>query len=290
MRIVRELITNPLSVLGLLLLLMFIAVAVLAPILAPPLHTNDPYRIPRDGYIAEPHPPSEDHPFGTTQGQYDIYYGVIWGTRTAFRIGLTLVAVAGAIGIVVGSISAYFGGWVDEILMRITDIFLAFPYLVAAMVVTTILGKGLDKMMYALIMFGWMGTARLIRSEILVIKEKEYVEAVRALGGSHARILLRHIIPNAIYPIIVSSTMAVGFMIVLAATLSFLGLGAEPSYADWGGMISRARNWIVMPPGSPFRYWYTVVFPGAALLLFSLSWNLVGDALRDIYDPRLRGK
>jgi peptide/nickel transport system permease protein len=290
MRILKKLATNPLSMVGLLLLLGFVVVAILSPVIAPPQPGRSSYRIPRDGWTAEPQPPSSQHPFGTAQGQYDIFYGVVWGTRTAFRIGITLVVTASLIGIVVGSVSAYFGGWVDEILMRITDIFLAFPYLVAAMVVTTILGKGLDRMMFALIMFGWMSTARLIRSQILVLKEQTYVEAIRAVGGSHIRVLFRHILPNAIFPVIVQATMAVGFMIVLAATLSFLGLGAEPGYADWGQMISMARNWVVMPPGSPFKYWYTVVFPGAALLLFSLSWNLVGDAFRDIYDPRLRGQ
>jgi len=265
-------------------------VALLAPVLAPPKANQSPYRIPRDGWMAEPQPPSSEHPFGTTEGQYDIYYGVVWGTRTAFRIGITLVVVASSIGVLIGSFSAYFGGWFDEIVMRITDVFFAFPYLVAAMVVTTILGKGLDRMMFSLILFGWMPTARLIRSQILVLKEKTYVEAIRALGGGHLRILFRHILPNAIFPVIVQATMAVGFMIVLAATLSFFGLGAEPGYADWGQMISRARNWVVMPPGTPFKYWFTIVFPGAALLLFSLSWNLVGDAFRDIYDPRLRGR
>lgn len=290
MKILKKLVTNPLSLIGLLLLIGFTVVAILAPVIAPSQPNQSPYRIPRDGWSAEPQAPNSEHRFGTTQGQYDIFYGVIWGTRTAFRIGITLVVVASAIGIAIGSISAYFGGWVDEIVMRITDVFFAFPYLVAAMVVTTVLGKGLDNMMFALIMFGWMGTARLIRSQILVIKEKAYVEAIRAIGGSHARILFRHILPNAIFPVIVQATMAVGFMIVLSATLSFFGLGAEPGYADWGQMISRARNWVVMPPGSPFKYWYTIVFPGAALLLFSLSWNLVGDAFRDIYDPRLRGK
>ncbi len=290
MKVLRRFLTNPLSAIGLLLLVGFAVIAILAPFIAPPEENQSPYRIPRDGWMSEPQAPSPEHPFGTTQGQYDIFYGVIWGTRTAFRIGITLVAVASSIGIVIGSIAAYFGGWVDEVIMRITDVFFAFPYLVAAMVVTTILGKGLDRMMFALILFGWMPTARLIRSQILVLKETAYVEAIRAIGGSHLRILFRHIMPNAIFPVIVQATMAIGFMIVLAATLSFLGLGAEPGYADWGQMISIARNWVVMPPGTPFKYWYTIVFPGVSLLLFSLSWNLVGDAFRDIYDPRLKGR
>jgi peptide/nickel transport system permease protein len=283
-------VTNPTSLAGLLLLFAFIVIAALAPVLAPPPRAGyNPYMIPRDSYINEPQPPSKAHPLGTTSSQYDIYYGLVWGTRTAFRVGLIVTAAAAVIGIVIGSIAAFYGGLVDELMMRVTDIFMTIPFLIAAMVLVTILGQGLDKVMIALIAFGWMGYARLIRSDILSIKELDYVSAARALGAGDARIILRHIIPNAIFPTIITATMSAGSMVITASSLSFLGLGAPLGYADWGQMISFSRHWMLGTQGNPAQYWYTVIYPGAAILLFCLSWNLMGDAFRDILDPRLRG-
>jgi len=184
----------------------------------------------------------------------------------------------------------YYGGWVDMVLMRITDIFLSFPFLLAAMtlsaILTPVLGKSLLPATIALITFGWMGYARLIRSDILSIKEREYVLAAKVIGASDARILLRHILPNAIFPTIVVASMDMGSYVLTFAALSFLGIGAEVGYADWGQLLSFARDWIT----NLADYWYIVVFPGIALVLFVLAWNLVGDALRDILDPRLRGR
>lgn len=289
-KILRKLLKNPISLVGFVLVFFFVAIAILAPYLAPPERPNRPYRVPRDGYSAVPKPPSDEHPFGTTEGQYDIYYGVIWGTRTAFYVGIVVVGLSSLFGVAIGSFSAYFGGVIDEVVMRITDIFMSFPFLVAAMVLTTILGKGLDKVVVALIVFGWMGYARVIRSSILSIREISYVEAARALGAGSLRIILKHVIPNAIFPILVQASMAIGSMVITAAALSFLGVGAEPGYADWGQMISFARNWILGGQGNPLQYWYTVIFPGVAILLFCLGWNLLGDALRDVLDPRMSGK
>lgn len=290
MEMFTRLIRNPLSLIGLLLLLFFTIIAILAPILAPPQAYRSPYMIPRDGFWITPRSPSDKHPFGTTEGQYDIYYGIIWGTRTAFKIGFLVVGIALAIGITVGSTSAFYGRLIDEVMMRITDIFLAFPFLVAAMVLTTVLGKGLTNMMIALIAFSWMNYARLIRSEILHIKEMDYIAAARAYGAADWRLILRHILPNSIYPVLISASMNTGSMVIWAAALSFLGVGTEPGYADWGQMISFARNWIIGQAGNPFQYWYTVVYPGMAIFLFVLAWNLIGDALRDILDPRMRGR
>ncbi|RLE36813.1 MAG: ABC transporter permease [Thermoplasmata archaeon] len=289
MTIFLKLIKNPLGLIGLALLVFFAVIGILAPVLAPPAWENEPYRIPRDGYSPVPKPPSSEHPFGTAEGQYDIYYGIIWGTRTAWKVSLVVVSISALIGIVIGSIAAFYGGIVDEVLMRITDIFYAFPFLVGAMVLTTILGRGLTNVMIALIALGWMGYARLIRGDILQIREADYVQAARAVGANSLRIIVRHILPNAIWPVVVQGTMNMGSIVITAAALSFLGVGAPVGYADWGQLISYARNWIIGLYGNPLAYWYVVVYPSIAITLFCLSWNLVGDALRDILDPRLRG-
>ncbi len=284
-----KLIKNPLGLIGLVLLAFFVIVGILAPVLAPPAWENEPYRIPRDGYSSVPKPPSPEHPFGTAEGQYDIYYGIVWGTRTAWMVSLIVVSISALIGIVMGSVAAFYGGVLGEVLMRITDIFYAFPFLVGAMVLTTILGRGLTNVMVALIALGWMGYARLIRGDILQIREADYIQAARAAGANSLRLILRHILPNAIWPVVVQGTMSMGSIVITAAALSFLGVGAPVGYADWGQLISYARNWILGLYGNPLAYWYVVIYPSIAITLFCLSWNLVGDALRDILDPRLRG-
>jgi len=284
-----KLIKNPLGLIGLVLLVFFVVVGILAPVLAPPAWEHEPYRIPRDGYSSVPKPPSPEHPFGTAEGQYDIYYGIVWGTRTAWTVSLVVVSISALIGIVMGSIAAFYGGVLDELLMRVTDIFYAFPFLVGAMVLTTILGRGLTNVMIALVALGWMGYARLIRGDILQIREADYVQAARAAGASSLRLIVRHILPNAIWPVVVQGTMSMGSIVITAAALSFLGVGAPLGYADWGQLISYARNWILGLYGNPLAYWYVVIYPSIAITLFCLSWNLVGDALRDILDPRLRG-
>jgi peptide/nickel transport system permease protein len=321
MAIIKKLLKNPTSLAGIIILVIFLIIAIAAPLFAPvPERSRDPYLVPRDGFSTTPEPPSEEHPFGTTEGQYDIYYGVIWGARTAFRIGVVITFLTTSIGIIVGSISGFYGGWVDELLMRITEIFQAFPFLLAAITMTSVLqtiyGRGeagalifmakivafltfgqsfaedLDPVqlqiltgMLAIIFFGWMTEARVMRGNILSVKEFEYALAAKTVGASDMRILFRHLLPNAVFPILVISSMNIGSYVLTFAALSFLGLGAQRGYADWGQMISFARNWVP----SLVEYWYIVVFPGLAIVLFVLAWNLVGDALRDILDPRLRG-
>ena len=290
MKTLKYMLRNPLSLTGTVLLLFFIAIGSLAPVLTEQQpYQVTPYQMPRDGFWQRPQGPSAEHPLGTTQGQYDIYYGLVWGTRTAFKIGLGVVLTGVLIGTLVGSIAAFYGGLLDETLMRVVDVFMSLPFLIAAMVITTILGKGLYQMMIALAGFGWMGYARLIRSEILHIKEMDYIQAARACGMRDLRLILKHILPNSLFPVLVQATMNTGSMVLAAAALSFLGVGTEVGYADWGQLISLARNWIVGTGGNPFAYWYTIVYPGLAIFLFVLAWNLVGDALRDILDPRLRG-
>ncbi len=289
MRVVKELLENPLSLAGVVLVVFFAVVAAAAPLIAPSGDRRDPYKIPRDGFRAEPSLPSEEHPFGTSEGQYDIFYGVVWGARTAFRVGLVVTGIALVIGMTMGTLAGYYGGWVDELLMRIVEIFMAFPFLLAAITLAAVLqpriGEGITVAMIALIVFSWMGYARLIRSDILSVKAREYVHAARAVGASDLRIIFRHVLPNSIFPTLVMASMDVGSYVLTFSFLSFLGLGAPKGYADWGQLISFARNWIPVLS----RYWFIMVYPGFAIVLFVLGWNLLGDAFRDILDPRMRG-
>jgi peptide/nickel transport system permease protein len=192
-----------------------------------------------------------------------------------------------AIGILLGSLAGYFGGIIDEVIMRISDVFLAFPTLILAMAITIALGPSIQSVMIAIVVVSWPVYARLIRGDILAVREEDYVEAARGIGSSNFRIITRHVLPNSIYPALVMASLDIGAVVLTAAALSFLGLGAPEGYADWGQMIQFARNWIVGPPGEPLLYWYTVMIPGLFILFFVLGWNLLGDAFRDILDPRL---
>lgn len=321
MRTTLSFLKNTTSILGIIILLFFVLVAIFAPVIAPvPENARDPYMIPRDGFGNEPAPPSKEHPFGTTQGQYDIFYGIVWGTRTAFRVGIVITLFTCLIGIGIGGIAAFYGGTVDDILMRFTEIFMAFPFLLAAITLTSVLqtvyGRGesgpfiwgakamalvsfgqlpsedltptnlrLLTGMMAITIFGWMTYSRLIRGDILGIRERDFVLAARTIGVTDRKILTKHILPNAIYPTLVVASLNIGAIVLTFAALSFLGLGAQVGYADWGQMISLARNWI--PRLGDF--WWIVVIPGLTILLFVLGWNLLGDALRDVLDPRMRG-
>jgi peptide/nickel transport system permease protein len=311
-RVLQGLFKTPASIAGFILILLFALIAIAAPVLAPPVTPNDPYKIPRDGFRAEPRPMGSEwtrnvpeipfwykavtgnekwvHLFGTAQGQYDIYYGVIWGTRTAFRVGLIVVISTLLIGTVVGSVSAYYGGVVDNILMRIVDILLILPGLMAtlilAAVLTPVIGRSTLPVMISLIAFGWLSYARVIRGDILSVKERDYVMAARVIGVKDSGILFRHIIPNAIFPTLVLASLAIGDVTLSFAALSFLGIGVDVGYADWGQVLAFARNWII----SLDTYWYIIIFPGTALVLFVMGWNLLGDALRDVLDPKMRGK
>ncbi|HEY3344530.1 MAG TPA: ABC transporter permease [Anaerolineaceae bacterium] len=311
-RIFKGILTNPLSVLGVSLISIFIVVALAAPLIAPPTNTRNPYLIPRDGFSQIPTPPMTAwtvrppalpfwytpltglnhwvHLFGTASGSWDIFYGVVWGARTAIKVGVIIESITLLIGILIGSLSAFYGGWFDNVMMRITEVFLAFPWIMAALTLAAILtpkiGTGIWPATIALVAFGWMFYARLIRGDILSVRERDYVTAARVVGAKDGRILFRHIIPNAVYPTLVLASLDIGSVVTSFAALSFLGIGTETGYADWGQLISFAHNWIP----SLSLYWYMVVYPGVALILFVLGWNLIGDALRDIMDPRMRGR
>jgi peptide/nickel transport system permease protein len=311
-RILTGLLKTPASILGFVLIGLFILIAIFAPVIAPPQNPNDVYKIPRDGFSAEPRPMGSEwkrnappipfwytpltgneqwvHLLGTAQGQYDIFYGIIWGTRTAFKTGLVVTITTLLIGVIFGSVSAYYGGFVDNFMMRIVDILMVLPGLLAALILAAVLtpriGKSLIPTMTALIAFGWMGYSRIIRGDILSTKERDYIMAARVIGVKDSRILFRHILPNAIFPTLVLASLAIGDVVLSFAALSFLGIGTEVGYADWGQLLSFARNWIT----SLNVYWFIVVWPGLTLVMFVMGWNLVGDALRDVLDPRMRGK
>jgi peptide/nickel transport system permease protein len=287
-RTVRRFRKNPTSMLGLLIVAFFVALALLAPFLAHPTQRN-PYMIPHEGYASDPRPPSPKHPFGTTEEQFDLYYGVIWGARTAFVVALTVVASAVGVALILGSLSGFYGGWVDEIVMRVTDIFLAFPGLILAVVIVAVLGQNVRNAVIAIAVVEWPTYTRLLRGEFLRVRDIEYVQAARALGSGDLRIIALHVIPNTIYPLLILASLSLGGIVITFAALSFLGLGAPPGYADWGQLISLSHNWIAGIPGHALEFWYTLIVPGVAIFLFVLGWNLLGDAFRDIFDPRLQG-
>ncbi len=279
---------NPSAIIGFTLLFFFIAVAVAAPYIAPPKYKHNPYLMPHKGFSHTPKPPSKEHILGTTMGQYDIFYGAVWGTRTAFKIGLFVVGIALLVGVTLGVVAGYYGGLIDEILMRIVDIVFAVPLLVLTMAIVVAFGRGLDNVMIALALVLWRNYVRVMRSEILTLRELDFVQAAKVMGISNVKIMWRHILPNGIYPVLVIAFMDIGSMVITAAFMSFVGLGAPKGYADWGQMVALARNYIVGPPDDPLKYWYAVTFPGGCIVLFVLAWNLIGDALRDAFDPKLR--
>ncbi len=276
---------NRSSLAGFVLVVFFGLVALCAPLLAPS-HTANPYQLPQSSYEVTPQPPNAQHWLGTTEQQYDLYYGVIWGTRLAFKIGITVTFFAFLIGLLLGAGAAYFGGKIDEIIMRCTDVVFAIPSLVLAMVIAAMLGPDMKNMMIALTAVAWPSYARLVRGDVLSVKQRDFVTASKALGARGPRLLLRHILPNSIYPSVVVASLDIGYIVLTAASLSFLGLGSQPGTADWGQLIAMARNWVLGNGTNTFAYWYTVVIPGGAIFLFVLGWNLLGDGFRDILDPR----
>ncbi|MBR4508846.1 MAG: ABC transporter permease [Elusimicrobiaceae bacterium] len=285
-KIFKQIVKNKNSLIGLIIVALFFLIAVFAPILAPVQNKNNPYQMPQASFQVNPTAPSAQNLLGTTENQYDIYYGIVWGTRMAFKVGLSVVFVALLIGIIIGGAAGFFGSWIDEILMRLTDIVFAVPSMVLAMVIAAMLGPDLKNMMIAITIVSWPSYARLIRGDVMSVKEREFISATKALGASKRRIFLRHILPNAIYPVVIVASLDIGYIVLTAASLSFLGLGSQTGTADWGQLVALSRNWILGTHGNAFEYWYTLVIPGGALLLFVLAWNMLGDAFRDILDPR----
>jgi peptide/nickel transport system permease protein len=265
---------SPLTILGLLLIAILVFTAIFAPYLAP----YDPYKInPKDRLQA----PSAEHLCGTDTAGRDIFSRIIHGSRISIRIGLSVVVAASVIGTLIGLVSGFFGGRIDEFIMRITDVFLSIPYLVLAMAIAAALGPNLKNTIIALSIVWWPIYARLIRGQTLLVREAVYVEAAKGLGAGNGRILFKHILPNAISPVIVQASLDLGNAILLAASLSFIGLGAQPPTPEWGAMISMGKNFL------RDSWWYPT-FPGIAILLTVLAFNLLGDGIRDLLDPKLK--
>jgi peptide/nickel transport system permease protein len=271
---------NPLALIGLAIALGLLVVAILAPVLAPPA-PGDPYQRPRTWLQPQP-PGTPAHLLGTGVNGADIYYGLVWGTRVSLQISLYVVGAAVLIGLLLGGIAGYFGRWVDEAIMRITDLFIAIPGLILAMAVASALGRSIQNIMIALIIVWWPAYVRIFRSQVLVTKQSQYIEAAKCSGASSWRILLRHIVPNSIAPLLVQASLDLGVVILVAAGLSFIGFGASPGYSEWGLMIAEGRDYIAQ------GFWWMVVFPGLAISIFVLGFNLLGDGLRDLLDPKLR--
>jgi peptide/nickel transport system permease protein len=227
-------------------------------------------------------PPSSKHPFGTDEVGRDIYSRVIMGTRLSFQIGLIIIFIAMGIGVPLGIIAGYVGGWLNEIIMRVTDIFLSIPGLLLALAIVGALGPGIKNAMLALSIVWWPGYVRLVQGKTLSLREESFVEAAKSIGASRLRIIFNHILPNCTSPIIVKASMDMGMAILFAANLGFIGVGAQPPEPEWGAMISTGRNYLP-------DHWWMATFPGLAILITVLGFNLLGDGLRDVFDPQSRG-
>ncbi len=287
---------------GILIVAVFAITALAAPLIAPPEEGTPPNLLPKDGYSLIPLPPNVAHPLGTMRGQYDIFYGLIWGTRGAFRIGLIITLGRALIGVLIGLLAGYSGGWFDALAMRLTDAFLAFPMMAVILVMLATAGGGttpfyllggdqIDQtIMIALISFGWMPYARLIRGNVLAERSKAYIEAEISVGAAAPRLIFLHLLPNASRGLFVMIASDIGAMVATTAALSFLGfsgtLNSRP-VADWGHMLNASRDFIIGMPGHAFDYWYTFIPCSLAILFFSIGWNLIGDGLREALDPRL---
>ncbi len=273
--IVRRFAKNKLSVTGAVIVGALILTAVFAPVIAP----YDPTAI--DVYNALS-PPSKAHLFGTDELGRDLLSRIIWGTRVSLKVGFVAVGIAILIGVVVGSIAGFYGGRVDAILMRIVDMMLAFPTFFLILAVIAILEPSIFTIMAVIGVTGWMDVARLVRAEFLSLKERDFVDAARALGIRNRRLIFRHILPNAVSPVFVAATFGVAGAILIESGLSFLGLGVQPPDPSWGNILTAGKDNIEIA-------WWLSLFPGLAILVTVLSYNLVGEGLRDALDPRLWG-
>jgi peptide/nickel transport system permease protein len=226
-------------------------------------------------------PPGAAHWFGTDEVGNDVYTRVVLGARVSLQIGLVITVIAALVGVPLGIVAGYVGGALGELVMRVTDVFLSVPALILALAVVGALGPGIVNAMLALALVWWPGYVRLVQSKTLALKQETYVEAARAVGTGRLRIVFVHILPNCVSPIVVKASMDMGLAILAAASLGFIGLGAQPPYPEWGAMISYGRNYL------PTWWWYSA-FPGLAIYLTVLGFNLLGDGLRDLLDPKSR--
>ena len=265
---------NKMAIASFFLLVIIALIAVFAPLIAPyDPYTQDLSRINE--------PPSSDHWFGTDDVGRDLFSRVVYGTRISMLVGVVCEAICVPIGVILGALAGYFGGWVDAVISRIIEIFASFPTILFAIAVMFILGPGIMNIFIAIGVIGWTGLARMIRGQIMQLKEKEFVEAARASGASNTKIIFRHLIPNCLSTIIVVITLDIPGDIMLESTLSFVGLGVQPPDPSWGSMISEGRKFIRQ------NVWYSF-FPGLAIMLVVLAFNTLGDGVRDALDPKLK--
>jgi len=267
---------QPAIAVGAVALLFFLLAALLAPLLSPngPLAQN---------VLAGLKPPSAEHLFGTDKLGREILSRILYGARISLFVGVAVVLISGVIGTLLGVLAGYLGGWADEALMRITDIFFAFPALILAMAIAGALGPSLQNALIAISAVTWPVYARLLRGQVLSLKEREFVLAARTVGVPEWQIIVRHLLPNMLAPLLVQASFDMGGALTAVAGLSFIGFGAQPPTPEWGVMISEARTYMATA-------WWMGTFPALAIMLVVGGFNLLGDGLRDLLDPRLRGR
>lgn len=268
---------NKLSLIALILLLLLILSAILAPVIIP--YPEDLMDAAHTAIKLQP--PSPEHLMGTDELGRDIFSRVVYGARVSLTAALAAVGLSLVIGIPLGAVAGSFGGWVDNVIMRLTDIFLSFPPLLLAIAMVVVLGSSLNNAILAIALSWWPWYTRLIRGQAISVKERKFVQAAETIGTSRAKIIFKHIIPNCISPVIVQASMDIGGVILTVASLSFLGLGAQLPTPEWGLMISMGRRFF------PDSWWYCI-FPGVAIFITVLCFNLLGDAIREILDPKTR--
>jgi len=255
-----------------------VIILILIAIFAPAISPYDPIK---QNFKIQLQPPSADHLFGTDEFGRDILSRVFHGARWALFVGFLADSIALVFGVTLGLLAGYYGGWLDGVIRWLTDVMLAFPYLLLAMIVVAVLGPGITNAMIAVGVVYMPQYIRLVRGTVLSIREQEYIEAARCVGMSPTRIIFRHVLPNCIAPIIVMATLAIGWAIVETAGLSFLGLGAQPPMPEWGAMLASGRNYMLTA-------WWIATFPGLAILVVVIGFNILGDGLRDVLDPYLK--
>lgn len=263
-----------LILIAVMIILFLVAIAILAPIVAP----HDPFSTNLEEKVQGP---SYHHPLGTDQLGRDLFSRILYGTRISLTVAFATVAACMVLGVGVGTVAGYFGGIVDEILMRLVDVLMAFPGLILTIAVAGILGPSLQNLMLAMTVTSWGGYARIARGSVLSVKEHTFVEAAKALGSPDWRVIVDHIVPNTIHPVLVMATLNMGHTILSIAGLSFLGLGAQPPTPEWGTMLNEARSFMGLAP-------HLFIFPGLAIMITVLAFNFLGDGLRDILDPRIK--
>jgi len=270
----RDLVRNRMALAALVFILAVLVFAILAPLLA----GYDPASTDPGSILTAP---SREHIFGTDRLGRDIFSRIVYGARISLAIGFIAVGIASLIGVFIGSIAGYYGGKIDYMLMRFVDIMLCFPTIFLILAVISLLEPSVTNIMVIIGATGWMGIARLVRAEVLTLKERDFVSAAKVMGAKDSRIIARHIIPNAIGPVLVSATLGVGGAILTESALSFLGIGVQPPTPSWGNILMDGRSTLGVA-------WWLTVFPGLFILFTVLSYNILGEALRDTFEPRLK--